>query len=106
MRIVVPDLEKAIEAYVREDFNYFGDFPSSYKSIGGRFSNHIFCDAQHRITYDFAYLQALLVKAGFHQDKILKMKFGESTLPLNIYNKIIPFEEHFAKTNLFIEVKK
>ena len=106
MRIVVPDLEKAIEAYVRKDYKYFGDFPRYYKSIGGRFSNHIFCDAQHRITYDFDYLKELLVQSGFDQNKILKMEFRNSNLPSEIYNKISPFEEHFARTDLFIEVKK
>lgn len=106
LRIVVPDLEKAIDAYVRNDKSHFGDFPSSYQSIGGRFSNHIFCDAQHRITFDFSFLQELLVKAGFQIGNIYKKQFGESNITRVIYEKIKPFEEHFAKTDLFVEAIK
>ena len=106
MRIVVPDLEKAISAYTKEDYKFFRDFPTSYKSLGGRFSNHIFCDAQHRLTYDYSYLEELLVTAGFNKNNIYKLDFGSSKMPENIYVKIKPFEEHFVKTDLFIEVKK
>jgi len=106
MRIVVPDLEKAIIAYNNKDFSFFRDFPTTYKSLGGRFSNHIFCDAQHRLAYDYSYLKELLIKAGFNEDKIIKSEFGNSNLPVEIYNKINPFEEHFANTDLFVEVKK
>ncbi|OGU35890.1 MAG: hypothetical protein A2315_15935 [Ignavibacteria bacterium RIFOXYB2_FULL_35_12] len=106
IRIVVPDLEKAVDAYKEKKYSFFGAFPRSYKSIGGRFSNFIFCDAQHRITYDFSYLQELLMISGFNSENIMKMEFGISNLPQEIYNKIKPFEVNFANTDLFIEVRK
>lgn len=106
IRIVVPDLEKAIDAYLRNDKSHFGDFPSSFQSIGGRFSNHIFCDAQHRMTFDFSFFQELLVKAGFKIEQINKMQFGNSNIQQHVYDKIKPFEEHFAKTDLFVEAIK
>ena len=106
MRIVVPDLEKAINAYNNKDFNFFHDFPRSYKSLGGRFSNAMFCDAQHRLAYDFSYLSELLDLAGFDSKNIKRMDFDKSDLPIEIYEKIKPFEHFFAKTDLFVEVQK
>lgn len=106
LRIVVPDLEKAINAYVNKDYNFFNDYPVSYKSLGGRFSNFIFCDAQHRLSYDFSYLKELLNRAGFNLNSIKKMSFDLTELPNDVYAKLKPFEEQFAKSDLFIEVKK
>lgn len=106
MRIVVPDLEKAISAYNNKDYKFFHDFPRSYKSLGGRFSNAMFCDAQHRLAYDFSYMSELLAYAGFNLVNIQKLEYGSSNLPSIIYEKIKPFETHFAKTDLFVEVKK
>jgi predicted SAM-dependent methyltransferase len=106
LRIVVPDLEKSISAYINHEPDFFTDYPREYKSIGGRFSNFIFCDSQHRITYDFSLMQELLTDAGFVSDNIKKMDFGKSDLPAEIFHNIKPFEEHHANMNLYVEVKK
>ena len=106
MRIVVPDLEKAVIAYNNRDYKFFRDFPTSYKSLGGRFSNHIFCDAQHRLAYDFSYMCELLTESGFKLENTKKLEFDKSDLPQDIYQKIKPFEAHFASTDLFVEVIK
>lgn len=65
MRIVVPNLRTAIQAYTEGRAEWFNDWPRSYRSLGGRFSNFLFCDGQHRIGFDAAYLEELLLSAGF-----------------------------------------
>ena len=66
VRLIVPNLESAIEAYCQSRNNWFGDsFPRHFDSLGGRFSNFVFCDGQHRTAFDFTYLDEVLRKAGF-----------------------------------------
>ncbi|HWO30687.1 MAG TPA: methyltransferase domain-containing protein [Candidatus Acidoferrum sp.] len=65
MRIVVPSLENAIAAYSLHKVQWFSDWPRSNRSIGGRFSNFIFCDGQHRNAFDFEYMSEILLSAGF-----------------------------------------
>lgn len=65
LRIVVPNLRTAIQAYVQGRTDWFGDWPRSCRSLGGRFTNYLFCDGQHRSAFDFGYLEELLLAAGF-----------------------------------------
>jgi predicted SAM-dependent methyltransferase len=65
MRIVVPSLENAIAAYSVRKLQWFSDWPRSNRSIGGRFSNFIFCDGQHRNAFDFEYMNEVLLSVGF-----------------------------------------
>jgi predicted SAM-dependent methyltransferase len=65
MRISVPNLKNAVVAYTNQDASWFGNWPREYASLGGRFSNFIFCDGQHRNAFDFDYFQELLSKVGF-----------------------------------------
>lgn len=70
MRIVVPSLENAIAAYSDRKIEWFSDWPRSNRSVGGRFSNFIFCDGQHRNAFDFEYMRELLLGLGFsHVEK-------------------------------------
>ena len=65
MRIVVPNLKSAIIAYGQRRSEWFSNWPRSYKSVGGRFSNFIFCDGQHRNAFDFDYMCEVLRDVGF-----------------------------------------
>lgn len=66
MRIVVPSLKNAITAYQQGRHEWFYDeFPRHFDSLGGRFSNFVFCDGQHRTAFDFNYLNEILRKTGF-----------------------------------------
>lgn len=66
LRLVVPSLKNAIAAYQdgRRDW-FYDSFPRHYDSLGGRFSNFVFCDGQHRTAFDFEYLEEVLRGAGF-----------------------------------------
>jgi predicted SAM-dependent methyltransferase len=66
MRIIVPSLSNAIRAFQERRHDWFyDDFPRHFDSLGGRFSNFVFCDGQHRTAFDLSYLDELLRKAGF-----------------------------------------
>ncbi len=78
MRIVVPSLENAIAAYSVRKVQWFSDWPRSNRSMGGRFSNFIFCDGQHRNAFDFEYMNEVLLSVGF--SKVEKSLPGASRL--------------------------
>lgn len=68
IRLVVPSLESAIAAYTQQRSEWFDDsFPRHFDSLGGRFSNFIFCDGQHRTAFDFSYFDEVLRQAGFRE---------------------------------------
>lgn len=106
IRIIVPSLEKSIKAYVNKDSMFFGDYPRSYKSIGGRFTNLIFTDGQHKMTFDFEFISELFIKAGFNASGILLSSFLNSRIPPQIYESLKPLEEHFKDNCLFVEIIK
>lgn len=66
LRIVVPSLRNAILAYHQNRVDWFpATFPRRFDSLGGRLSNFLFCDGQHRSAFDFNYLREVLCNAGF-----------------------------------------
>jgi SAM-dependent methyltransferase len=68
VRLIVPSLRSAILAYQQNRRDWFCDsFPRHFDSVGGRFSNFVFCDGQHRTAFDFGYLKEILCKTGFSQ---------------------------------------
>jgi len=60
IRILVPSLEMALEAYLTGDKPWFPDFPTEYGSLGGRFMNFLFCEGQHRLAFDFSFVAETL----------------------------------------------
>jgi predicted SAM-dependent methyltransferase len=85
MRIVVPSLSSAIIAFQEKRYDWFYDaFPRHFDSLGGRFSNFVFCDGQHRTAFDVSYLDEVLRKAGFME--IAESAEGQSRL----YGKSVP----------------
>jgi len=83
LRIVVPDIQKFINAYLTNT-------PQGWKEIGFEIENwtspvyilnHVFRqDGEHKFGYDFPALEKILLTAGF--SNILQQKFGESTSEL------------------------
>jgi predicted SAM-dependent methyltransferase len=66
IRLVVPSLTSAIVAYTEKRHAWFyDDYPRHFDSLGGRFSNFVFCDGQHRTAFDLSYLEEVLQAAGF-----------------------------------------
>jgi predicted SAM-dependent methyltransferase len=68
IRLIVPNLASAISAYSQKQGAWFCDsFPRHFDSLGGRFSNFVFCDGQHRTAFDFSYLDEVLRQSGFRE---------------------------------------
>lgn len=65
IRLGVPHLRNAVEAYLQGKASWFPDWPRPYQSLGGRLSNFLLCDGQHRNAFDFSVLEELLKKCGF-----------------------------------------
>lgn len=65
LRLVVPDLEAGVAAYRAGQLEWFTEWPRSYQSGGGRLANFLFCDAQHKNTFDFGFAREVLVSHGF-----------------------------------------
>ena len=85
VRIVVPNLRNAIIAYGQGRIDWFDDaFPRHYESIGGRFTNFLFCDGQHRSAFDFSHLEEMLANAGFC--KVVEVAEGRSV----VYGDSVP----------------
>lgn len=67
IRIGVPHLRHAVEAYTTGQDSWFPEGPRFYRSLGGRLSNFLLCDGQHRNAFDFSMLEELLTNSGFTQ---------------------------------------
>jgi SAM-dependent methyltransferase len=105
LRLVVPSLKNAIMAYEQGRREWFYDaFPRHFDSLGGRFSNFVFCDGQHRTAFDFSYLDEVLRGVGFQ--RVEESAEGASQL----YGEKVPaFEPGDAKAlphSLFVEAFK
>jgi predicted SAM-dependent methyltransferase len=105
LRILVPSLEVAIKAYMNKEIHRFPDFPAPYTSPGGKFFNFIFCDSQHRSTFDFSFMEEILQKIGF--SKIVKGTLGCSDIfPQDTLDKIEDIRAEYIQTSLIVEAKK
>jgi len=102
IRVVVPNLGSAIRAYAEQKMDWFPDsFPHQFDSLGGRFSNFVFCDGQHRTAFDFAYLEEVLQRAGFTQ--VEESREGESVLYGGWVPKYDPGDSQELPHSLYVE---
>jgi len=65
VRIVVPSLEYAVQAYLSGDGSGLPDWPENFRSPGGRFNNFMLCQNQHRAMLDYSFLMELLKGCDF-----------------------------------------
>jgi SAM-dependent methyltransferase len=105
VRLVVPSLESAIAAYSQQRSEWFDDsFPRHFDSLGGRFSNFVFCDGQHRTAFDFSYFDEVLRQAGFRE--VERSGEGKSRL---YGSSVPPYEPQDSKDlphSLYVEAFK
>jgi len=73
---------------------FHDSFPRHFDSLGGRFSNFVFCDGQHRTAFDFSYMSEVLSEAGFRG--VEKSTEGKSRL----YGTSVPPYEPGDATDL------
>jgi len=79
LRIGVPDLDKAIDAYVRNDASYFYVPDADARSAGAKLVTQIIWYGSVRTPCNFAFLHERLRAAGF--GTVLGRAFGESAMP-------------------------
>jgi SAM-dependent methyltransferase len=104
VRLVVPNLTSAIVAYSQKRTDWFSEFPRNFESLGGRFSNFVFCDGQHRTAFDFGYMSEVLRAAGFRE--VEESGEGKSRL---YGDKVPPYEPGDSKElphSLYVEAFK
>lgn len=65
IRIGAPHLGNACRKYIENHYDWFGDFPDKRNSMGGRFTNFIFCRGEHITALDESYLAEFAEQAGF-----------------------------------------
>lgn len=105
IRLVVPSLGNAIAAYTEARTEWFYDsFPRHYASLGGRFSNFIFCDGQHRTAFDFSYLSEELLAAGFLE--VEQSAEGKSRLYSGSVPPFDPGDSRDLPHSLYVEAFK
>lgn len=101
IRLIVPNLESAIAAYRQNESAWFDSFPRHFDSLGGRFSNFVFCDGQHRTAFDFSYLDEVLKAAGFRE--VERSAEGKSRLYASQVPAYEPGDSRELPHSLYVE---
>jgi predicted SAM-dependent methyltransferase len=105
IRLVVPSLTSAIVAYTQRRYEWFyDDYPRHFESLGGRFSNFVFCDGQHRTAFDLSYLEEVLRAAGFHD--VEESAEGRSRLYKESVPSYEPGDSRELSHSLYVEAFK
>ena len=90
-----------------KDYEWFGDFPDSRKSIEGRFENFIFCRGEHLTILTQSMLEEILKDIGFVNIKV-KLPSKETSFP-EIFGKCLLKEREKDFVNpvtLILEAQK
>jgi SAM-dependent methyltransferase len=91
VRIAGPNADTAIQKFIENDLNWFGDFPDKHRSIGGRFANFILCRGEHLAILTSSYLSELALGTGFEQICFCK-PVSETQSPLIFDRKVLSKE--------------
>ena len=79
-------------------------FPTEYGSLGGRFTNFLFCEGQHRLAFDFSFVAETLNTAGFAE--VQKTAPRVSLLfPKHVLAKLEPLQG-YIESSLVVEARK
>ncbi len=105
IRLIVPSLTSAIVAYAEKRSDWFyDDYPRHFDSLGGRFSNFVFCDGQHRTAFDLSYLEEVLRAAGFRD--VEELAEGRSRLYQESVPPYEPGDSRELPHSLYVEAFK
>jgi predicted SAM-dependent methyltransferase len=100
LRLVLPDLEKGIQAYLRDDRDYFLIPDEDYRSLGGKFVAHLLWYGHSRVLFTFDFVEELLLKAGF--TGVMRCCFGQTYGP---HPGIVDLDNREAES-LYVEAVK
>lgn len=65
IRVGGPDIGNACRKFIEGDATWFSDYPDKRRSVGGRFTNFVFCHGEHLSALSESYLRELAEDAGF-----------------------------------------
>ena len=104
-RVGGPNGDQAIKKFIENDKEWFGDFPDSRKSIGGRFENFIFCRQEHLTILTESFLKEIMEETGFKNIRLCKPE----TEGREIFKPCLKFEHDDTPDNphtLILEAEK
>ena len=76
LRLCLPDLDKAIDAYRQGRKDYFLVPDEDARSLGGKFVVHILWYGHSRIMFTFDFVEELLLQASFRH--VRRCRYGQS----------------------------
>jgi predicted SAM-dependent methyltransferase len=100
LRLVVPNLDRGIQAYLRGEREYFPVPDGDARSLGGKFIVHILWYSHSRIMFTFDFLEELLRTAGFR--RVVRCGFRHTASP---HPEIVDLDER-EHESLFVEAVK
>lgn len=74
IRVGGPHGDNAIRAFQEGRHDWFGDWPTSRRSLGGRFENFIFCKGEHITVLTESFLREICEDAGFVDVQVRRPK--------------------------------
>lgn len=97
LRVSVPDLDRAIRAYLEKDHAYFYIRDAEAESIGGKLSYQMTWYGSVRALFTFHFLEELLRKAGFRE--VRRCAHGQTAGP---YPEIVELDNR-PRESLIVE---
>jgi predicted SAM-dependent methyltransferase len=100
LRLVLPDLDRAIEAYQRGEEGYFKVPTEEVSSLGGRMIVHTLWFGFSRSLFTLDFAEELLAKAGF--EEVCASECGRTASP---FGRIVELDNR-AGESIFVEARK
>ena len=100
LRLGLPDLDRTIQAYLREDRTYFQVPDEEARSLGAKFIVHLIWYGYSRTFFTHDFVEELLLKAGF--SRVDRCAYGETHSP---HPGIVELDNR-EEESLFVEAIK
>jgi predicted SAM-dependent methyltransferase len=100
LRLVLPDLDKGIQAYQAGDDAYFQVDPAEVTSRGGRFIFHMLWYGYSKALFTVDFVEELLRQAGFSESRRCRFRQTQSNFP-----DIVTLDNR-EQESLFVEARK
>jgi predicted SAM-dependent methyltransferase len=100
LRLCLPDLDKAMQAYQRGEREHFLVPDEDAASLGGKLIVHILWYSHSRVMFTFDFIEELLTRAGFRS--VRRCEFGRSDF---MYSGITELDNR-EHESLFVEAVK
>lgn len=100
LRLALPDLDRAIDAYRRGDHHYFLIPDAEVRSLGGKLCVQMLWYGALRSIFTYDFVAELLAKAGFTE--VTRCPYGETASP---HAEIVELDNR-ERESLFVEAVK